>query len=207
MSSMPSDQNNVHPIQPSVPPRGDEAKGEKYIQDLINLIDNGKIQVHKTDLSQFNPSALQSHYRVDLDDFQIEISHSSHLETGANSFVIIFNNLKNIADGNTEKAILAYIHLTEIQYQRFLRAAENQLEKLRKIEDEKRFIRAVQPLDDKLAAIEESNRDIFQEKLDEVKRRAEVTPQAEVQPAESTEQPQATWTTPVSDQNPSSETN
>jgi len=161
--------NNVHPMQTAVPPKGDEQKGEKYVVDLIRLIDQGKVQVNKTDLSQFNPSSLQNHYRLDLDDFQIEISHSTHLETGANSFVIIFNNLRNIADGNTEKAILAYIHLTEEQYRRFHSTAEEQIEKLKKIEDEKKFIDAVRPLDDRLAALDSSNKDIFSEKLAEAK--------------------------------------
>jgi hypothetical protein len=177
---------NVHPIASTVPPKGDEQKGEKYISDLVRLIEQGKVQVHKTDLSQFNPSSLQNHYRLDLDEFQIEISHSSHLDTGANSYVIIFNNLKNIADGNTEKAILAYIHLNEEQYRRFHQIAEDQIEKLRKIEDEKKFIEAVKPLDNILANLEQSNKDIFSEKLAEVRHhnqevQQEIVPETEVQ--------------------------
>lgn len=165
--------NNVQPMQSAIPPKGDEQKGEKYVTDLIRLIDQGKVQVNKTDLNQFNPSSLQNHYRLDLDDFQIEVSHSTHLETGANSFVIIFNNLRNIADGNTEKAILAYIHLTEEQYRRFYSTAEEQIEKLKKIEDEKKFIDAVRPLDDRLAALDSSSKDIFSEKLAEEKHHAQ----------------------------------
>lgn len=166
---MPNE-NNVQPLQPPPPPQGDEAKGEKYVSDLVRLIEQGKIQVHKTDLSQFNPSSLQNHYRVELNDFQIEISHSSHLDSGNNSYVIIFNNLKNIADGNTEKAILAYIHLTEPQYKRFFKAAEEQIEKLKKVEDERRFLDAVKPLDNLLSEIDQSNKNIYTEKLTEPKK-------------------------------------
>lgn len=162
---MPDTNGNLQPVAHTTPPKGDEAKGEKYVADLIRLIESGKIQVHKTDLSQFNPSSLQSHYRIDLDDFQIEISHSTHLETGNHSYVIIFNNLKKIADGNTGKAILAYIHLNETQYLRFHKAAESQIEKLQKIEDEKRFLQAVRPFDDRIAQLETSDHDIFRDKL------------------------------------------
>ncbi len=181
---MSNQSTNVYPIQPAVPPKGDEQKGEKYVSDLIRLIEQGKVQVNKTDLSQFNPSSLQNHYRLDLDDFQIEISHSTHLESGTNSFVIIFNNLKNIADGNTEKAILAYIHLTEEQYRRFHSTAEQQIEKLKKIEDEKRFIEAVRPLDNRLAELEQSAKDIFSEKLADVtnhhtQQKSEYTPETD----------------------------
>lgn len=184
---MADQSNNLHPIQPAVPPKGDEQKGEKYISDLIRLIEQGKVQVHKTDLAQFNPSSLQNHYRLDLDDFQIEISHSTHLESGASSFVIIFNNLKNIADGNTEKAILAYIHLSEEQYRRFHQVAEEQIERLRKIEDEKKFIQAVRPLDERLAALESSSKDIFSEKLADIKTSHHY--QEEVKPVEESYSP------------------
>lgn len=170
---MPND-SNVYPIQqPPPPPQGDTTKAEKYVADLVRLIEQGKIQVHKTDLSQFNPSSLQNHYRVELNDFQIEISHSSHLESGNNSYVIIFNNLKNIADGATEKAILAYIHLTELQYKRFYKSAEEQIEKIKKIEDEKRFLEAVKPLDNLLSNIEQSDKNIYTEKLTEQLKNAE----------------------------------
>jgi hypothetical protein len=172
---MPDTNGNLQPVAQSTPPKGDEAKGEKYVADLIRLLESGKIQVYKTDLSQFNPSSLQSHYRIDLDDFQIEISHSTHLDTGSHSFVIIFNNLKKIADGNTGKAILAYIHLNETQYMRFHKAAELQIDKLQRIEDEKRFLQAVRPFDDKIAQLEQSTHDIFRDKLHAVQAHVEQT--------------------------------
>ncbi len=184
---MPDTNGNLQPVAQTTPPKGDEAKGEKYIADLIRLLESGKIQVYKTDLSQFNPSSLQSHYRIDLDDFQIEISHSTHLETGTHSYVIIFNNLKKIADGNTGKAILAYIHLNETQYLRFHKAAELQIEKLQKIEDEKRFLQAVRPFDDKIAQLEGSSNDIFREKLHSVQSQIESQPAAQSIPEPQTQ--------------------
>lgn len=189
---MPDTNTNLQTIAHTTPPKGDEAKGEKYIADLIRLLENGKIQVYKTDLSQFNPSSLQSHYRIDLDDFQIEISHSTHLETGSHSYVIIFNNLKKIADGNTGKAILAYIHLNETQYVRFHKAAEVQIEKLQKIENEKRFLQAVRPFDDKIAQLEGSSNDIFREKLHAVQTHIE----HQSQPAQETPEPATQTETP-----------
>ena len=104
---------------PQTPPKGDLDKAEKYIGQLVDLINQKKIEVYHTDLTKFDPTSLQDHYSVNLKEYQIEISHSKHQETGKNSYVMIFNNLKNIAEGSGEKVILAYIYLADSQFSKF----------------------------------------------------------------------------------------
>ncbi len=135
---------------PTPPPRGDEQKGEKYLKTLIGLITTDKVKVVHTDLNKFDPSNLYDHYRIDVKDYQIEVSHSKQANTGADSFVLIFTNLKNVQEGTCEKVILAYTDLSAEQFQRFKHASDEQLEKVRKAEEEKRFNAALEPLDQTL---------------------------------------------------------
>lgn len=134
----------------TIPPRGDIEKAEKYINQLVELLNQGKIDVTRTDLQKFDPTSLKDHYLVVLKDYQIEISHSQHPNTNKNSYVMIFNNLKNIAEGRGEKVILAYIYLTDSQFSKFKIVADGRIEALRRAEEEKRFNQAIKPIDELL---------------------------------------------------------
>lgn len=136
-----------HDENPGSPPKGDHQKAEKYISKLIQLLNQDKVEVIHTDLNRFDPGSIQDHYRVDLKEYQIEISHSKLPSSGADSFVMIFTNFSNVQAGNTEKVILAYTQLSEAQFTRFKTAAEDQLERERKVEEEKRFNSATAPID------------------------------------------------------------
>lgn len=145
----------------SNPPRGDYQKAEKYISELCSLIEQNKIEVVHTDLKKFDPNSIQDHYRVALEDYHIEISHSKLPNSGADSYVMLFTNLKNVAAGSADKTILAYTQLSDTQFQTFKEAAQSQIEERRRKEEEKRFNDALSPIDNllnqaKSAAAEET---------------------------------------------------
>lgn len=129
------------------PPKGDFQKAEKYINQLVNLLNSNKIEVFHTDLKKFDPTSLQDHYTINLKDYQIEISHSKQPNSGKDSYVMIFNNLKNISEGSSDKAILAYVFLADSQYTKFKIVADRQIEEKRRAEEEKRFKEAMTPID------------------------------------------------------------
>ncbi len=129
------------------PPRGDFETAEKYINQLIDLLNEKKIEVDHTDLKRFDPTTLQDHYTISLSEYQIEISHSKQPDSGKDSFVMIFNNMKQIAEGSGAKVILAYIYLADSQFSRFKIVADHYISEKRKIEEERRFKEALQPID------------------------------------------------------------
>ena len=131
------------------PPRGDFQKAEEYINKLVELVNRNKLQVTHTDLKRFDPTTLQDHYTVNLNDYHIEISHSKQPDNGKDSYVMIFNNLKQLAEG-AEKVILAYVYLVESQFSKFKMIADRQLEEKRKAEEEKKFKEALAPIDELL---------------------------------------------------------
>jgi hypothetical protein len=133
------------------PPRGDYQKAENYINRLIELIESNKLDVIHTDLQKFDPGSIQDHYRLDLSDYQIEISHSKLPTSGSDSYVMLFTNLKKVEDGSAQKAILAYTQLSNNQFEKFKTAAESQIEDRRRLEEEKRFKDALAPIDSLLA--------------------------------------------------------
>lgn len=141
-TAFPSDKNPDLP-----PPSGDPKHAEKYINQLIQLIDADKLDVQQTDLGRFDPSSLQDHYRVELKDYRVEVSHSKHPNSGKDSYIILFNNIKNLAEGNSEKIILAYMHLDTNQFSRFKKSSLNQMDRKRKAEEEKRLKTALEPID------------------------------------------------------------
>lgn len=132
------------------PPKGDSEKAEKYINQLVELINQSKLQVFRTDLKKFDPGSLQDHYTINLTEYQIEISHSKQPNSGKTSYVMIFNNFKHLAQGNGEKVILAYIYLADAQYSKFKIVADRQIEERRRLEEEKRFKEALVPIDNLL---------------------------------------------------------
>ncbi|MBI2022410.1 hypothetical protein HYS97_00980 [Candidatus Daviesbacteria bacterium] len=135
----------------------DPKKAEKYVNMLISLLKDDKASVRHTDLSQFDPTSLQDHYWMDLKDFQVEVSHSKNYQTGEDSYVIIFNNLKHVEGGNTEKVILSYIHLNSNQFIRFKNTADEQLNQTRKEKEEARFDSAMAPIENKLEELTNQN--------------------------------------------------
>lgn len=132
------------------PPNGDAKKADRYINQLIGLISADKLTVLHTDLSRFDPTSLQDHYRLDLKDYEIEISHNKKPDSGEDFYVILFNNLKYINGKCMEKIILAYLHLDETQFKNFKSVSDEQLEKKRKEAEEKRFREAMAPVDQML---------------------------------------------------------
>lgn len=139
------------------PPKGSLDKAEKYIDQLVNLLNQKKIDVIRTDLKKFDPTTLQDHYSIHLKDYQIEISHSKHPGTNNNSYVMIFNNFKKLAEGSGEKVILGYIYLPDPLFSKFKIAANAQIEAKRRAEEEKRFDNAVAPIDALLSTASDEN--------------------------------------------------
>lgn len=137
----------------STPPRGDYQKAEAYLNKLIPLLESNKLEVIHTDLQKFDPGTIQDHYRLDLEDYQIELSHSKLPNSGTDSYVMLFTNLKKVEAGTAEKTILAYTQLSDTQFQRFKTAAEAQIEERRRKEEEKRFNEALSPIDSILSNI------------------------------------------------------
>lgn len=133
------------------PPKGDFETAEKYITQLVQLLNENKIEVNLTDLKRFDPTTLQTHYSVNLSDYQIEISHSKQPESGKDSYVMIFNNMKQISEGSPAKVILAYVYLTETQFSKFKTVADQFIAHKKKIEEETRFKEALKPVDELLS--------------------------------------------------------
>lgn len=129
------------------PPSGDPKKAEKYISQMITLLDTDKTEAKHTDLSKFDPSSLQDHYRIDLKDYSVEVSHSKQPNSGADSYVILFTNLQNLREGCGEKVILAYMHLSADQFKRFASAVSSQTDRKKKAEEEARLNQALTPID------------------------------------------------------------
>lgn len=144
---MPSDNAQT---TPEPPPKGDPAKAQKYIEQLISLISQDKLHVSHTDLSKFDPSSLEDHFRVDLSEYMVEVSHSKQPNTGKDSYVILFTNLKKIQEGSSEKVILAYMFLTDEQFHKFKDASNQQIEKRKRLEEEKKLDQALAPIDQAL---------------------------------------------------------
>lgn len=144
---------------PPPPPHGDETKAEQYVQRLIHLINAGKVTVTRTDLQKFEISGLQDHYFINLGGYEIEVSHSKHLETGRDFFVMLFNNIKQVEAKCATRVILAYSHLNAVQFSNFKAAAGHYLGKQKREEENKRFQEAMAPIDQVLGSISLRNND------------------------------------------------
>lgn len=132
------------------PPSGDPEQADRYISQLINLISKDQLTVSHTDLAKFDPTLLQDHYRLELKDYEVEVSHSKQPDSGKDFYVILFNNLKYINEQHSEKVILAYMHLNEHQFKSFKSAVEEQTERKKKALEEKRLNEAMSPIDQAL---------------------------------------------------------
>lgn len=138
----PTEQNSNLP-----PPSGDPSQAEKYVNQLINLIESDKLTVSHTDLLRFDPSSLQDHFLMQLTDYQVEVSHSKHPDSGKDTYTCVFTNLKHVADGSGQKVILAYMHLDDSQFMKFRRAYTEQSDRKRRAEEERRLKEALTPVD------------------------------------------------------------
>ena len=139
----------------SAPPQGDLKKAEKYLTAFINLIHQDKLEVTHTDLNQFDPNSLQDHYRLVLDHYQVEISHSKLPQSGKDNFIMLFTNIKHVGESASEeecaqKIILSYIHLSESQFLRFKTAADSRLYRIKQKQEEERFEKVMSPFDEVL---------------------------------------------------------
>lgn len=147
-----SDQPFREEIQPK-PPQGSEKKASEYITQIVGLINQDKLIVNHTDLSKHDPSNLQDHYRIELKEYMVEVSHSKDANTGRDSFVLLFTNLKNIRDGCSEKIILGYLHLKSDQFNQVKLAANAQSLRIKRQEEERLFNQNLQPIDEALSEI------------------------------------------------------
>ncbi len=155
---MPDVTPPINEQTPSLPPpSGNSQQAEKYVKQLIQLIDTDRVDIIKTDLSKFDPSSLQDHYGVDLKEYRVELSHSKHPSNGRDSYVILFTNLKNTNGINPEKIILAYMHLDEPQFSSLKQSALQQLERRKRQLEEKRLKDALSPIDEILDQINNHN--------------------------------------------------
>lgn len=161
MSNQSPSQTDTSPLPP---PSGDSEKAEVYLTQLIELINADKLIVSHTDLARFDPTSLQDHYRLDLKDYEVEISHNKQADTGKDFYVLLFNNLKSVNEKCTEKVILAYIHITGDQFAKLKTVAETQIERKRKEAEEKRFKDAMVPIDQALENLASSQEQTKEEK-------------------------------------------
>ncbi len=145
-----SSQQNADTTIQLPPPSGDSEKADRYLTQLIELMNSDKILVSHTDLSKFDPTSLQDHFRLDLKNYEVEVSHNKQPDSGEDFYVLLFNNLKLVNEKCTEKVILAYLHITGDKFAKFKTVADDQIERKRKEAEEKRFNEAMTPIDQAL---------------------------------------------------------
>ena len=146
--------NNLDDLTP--PPSGDALQAENYIRKLIHLIDKDIIEIAKTDLSQFESGSLEDHYRIILNDYHVEISHSKHPQTENSSYILLFTNIRDFHKSG-QKIILAYMHMHNIQFNDIKVVAEEQIARIKKKAEEKRLKDALSPIDqilDEISVVE-----------------------------------------------------
>lgn len=134
---------------PTPPPGGSTEKAQKYIDWLVKLIDSNKLTAAQSNLSKFNISDMEDHYRISLKDYEIEVSHSKNPESGQDLYIMLFNNLSLIGE-HCQRVILAYIHLTAEQFNQFKRSAQGQIDRAKQLEEDKRFTQTMTQVDQEL---------------------------------------------------------
>lgn len=133
--------------QTTPPPFGDAQKAERYLSTIVGLINLDKIKVTPTNLNQLAQSSLKDHFRINLEEYEIEISHNRSLETKISTFVMLFSNTSLLKVGKADKVILAYLHLNEDQFNLFREAAFDQIERGQKHIAEEKFREVMAPID------------------------------------------------------------
>lgn len=130
-----------------LPPGADSDKAEKYVAALVDLVSQDKLIVTQTDLSRFNSSSMEDHYRVNLEDYDVELSHNRNSETKEETFIMIFNSISKFDNAEPKPLILSYMHLTSEQYLKLKEVADAQIERNKKKEEEQRFLKTMEPVD------------------------------------------------------------
>lgn len=146
-------QDNQNPSFQTPPPVGDARQAEKYVDQLADLINQEKLKVTQTDLSKFNPSNLEFHFRMELRDYSIEVSHTKYPQSVKDNYNLIFTNAKQLQNGTANKVILAYFHLAEDQFAKLKTSATQQIARIKRAEEEKRLKEALAPIDQALENI------------------------------------------------------
>lgn len=136
----------------SPPPSASPEHAEKYISWLTDLINRDQLEVYHSDLTKFSLDSMQNHYRVTLQDYEVEVSHNKQT-SGEDLYVILFNNLKNVATNACERTILSFAHLTKAQFDKFKQSADNQISRKERAEQEKKFKEVMAPLDSLLESL------------------------------------------------------
>lgn len=158
------------------PPGGDQQRAESYIKQLIQLLTDNKLTATHTDLTKFDPNALQDHYRIDIKTYQLEVSHSKQPATGKDIYVLLFINSPSVDDFYNAHGIIAYLVLSDDQFKRFKAIADEQIETRRKVEEEKRFAKAIKPIEELLDKIAKGENDTGKsEPIDEPIKKVEET--------------------------------
>lgn len=140
---------NTNQVQ-TPPPSGDPQKAERYLNILIDLINTDRLKVFHSDLRKYDPTSLQDHYNMQLENYEVEVSHSKQPESGNNSYVMVFSNIKMLQEKDHERVILAFTYLTEEQFSKFRETADKHIQKERKKQEEEIFKEAMLPIDDAL---------------------------------------------------------
>jgi hypothetical protein len=133
------------------PPGADESKAQRYVDTLADLLEKDKVNVTQTDLSRFNSVSMEDHYRINLHDYDVELSHNKNSDTGEETFIMIFNSINKFEVGNPKPVILAYMRLTSEQFMKLKQASDNQIELARKKAEEERFNQTMAPVDQLLS--------------------------------------------------------
>lgn len=159
---MPDSNNQTLP-----PPSADGAYADKYVKWLIELIGKEKLLVTRSDLSKFTIDSLHEHYRINLESYDVEISHSKAGQ-GEDMYVILFNNLKIIAANQSERTILSYLQLTAKQFNQFKFAADNQINQIKRKQEEKRFKDTMVGVDQELEKFSSQNISVVDKAVEDV---------------------------------------
>jgi hypothetical protein len=139
------------------PPTADPQVAAKYVDWLTELINKDKITVNHSDLTKFSVDCMEDHYRIGLEGYDVELSHSKHPKSGEDIYTMIFNNLAQLGGSQAQRVILAYIHLTKAQFEKFKSASDTQMHRKWREAEDKRFKEAMSPIDEVLEKISSSN--------------------------------------------------
>lgn len=167
------------------PVGGDPEKAAKYISQIIELIEKDLVEVIHTDLKKFDPSSMEDHFRLNLKDYNVEVSHAKDSNSGKDSYILLFTNLEHLKEDCDKRVILSYLRLGDDQFQKFKTASIDQLNRKKKEEEEKRFNEVMAPIDQVLNELSSSGQTNFKktsiyDDLDQEANNNELTPATEV---------------------------
>lgn len=134
------------------PPTANSTQGQKYIKQLVELVNQDRLEADHSDLTKFDASCMQDHYRINLDRYEVELSHSKHPETGEDVYILLFNGLKSVKNEG-DRVILSYVHVTKDQFETLKEVCDKQAERLSAKREEERFHEVMKPIDQALEEI------------------------------------------------------